>query len=78
MLNAWHLPVAPFVKQHNDKLTITLWLSGENPPSRVTLRSEFDNEEISLAMRKQRRQPQPGVAGDAQYRVRATPSPLQL
>lgn len=61
MLNAWHLPVAPFVKQHNDKLTITLWLSGENPPSRVTLRSEFDNEEISLAMRKQRRQPQPGV-----------------
>ncbi|HHR4489464.1 TPA: hypothetical protein ACS53J_004509, partial [Salmonella enterica] len=21
MLNAWHLPVAPFVKQHNDKLT---------------------------------------------------------
>ncbi|WP_413816947.1 hypothetical protein, partial [Salmonella enterica] len=25
MLNAWHLPVAPFVKQHNDKLTITLW-----------------------------------------------------
>ncbi|MDI8954437.1 hypothetical protein MJO10_33215, partial [Salmonella enterica subsp. enterica serovar Anatum] len=41
----------PFVKQHNDKLTITLWLSGENPPSRVTLRSEFDNEEISLAMR---------------------------
>ncbi|EGI5982788.1 maltodextrin glucosidase, partial [Salmonella enterica subsp. enterica serovar London] len=61
MLNAWHLPVAPFVKQHKDKLTITLWLSGENPPSRVTLRSEFDNEEISLAMRKQRRQPQPGV-----------------
>ncbi len=61
MLNARHLPVAPFVKQHNDKLTITLWLSGENPPSRVTLRSEFDNEEISLAMRKQRRQPQPGV-----------------
>lgn len=84
MLNAWHLPVAPFVKQHNDKLTITLWLSGENPPSRVTLRSEFDNEEISLAMRKQRRQPQPaaagrdGVASDAQYRVRAAPSPLQL
>ncbi len=78
MLNAWHLPVAPFVKQHNDKLTITLWLSGENPPFRVTLRSEFDNEEISLAMRKQRRQPQPGVTGDAQYRVRAAPSPLQL
>ncbi|HCC0887860.1 TPA: maltodextrin glucosidase [Salmonella enterica] len=61
MLNAWHLPVAPFVKQRNNKLTITLWLSGENQPSRVTLRSEFDNEEISLAMRKQRRQPQPGV-----------------
>lgn len=61
MLKAWHLPVAPFVKQHNDKLTISLWLSGENPPARVMLRSEFDNEEISLAMHKQRRLPQPGV-----------------
>lgn len=29
MLNAWHLPVAPFVKQHKDKLTITLWLKPE-------------------------------------------------
>lgn len=76
MLNAWHLPVAPFVKQHNDKLTITLWLSGENPPSRVTLRSEFDNEEISLAMRTAAGRD--GVASDAQYRVRAAPSPLQL
>lgn len=61
MLNAWHLPVAPFVKQSNDRLTITLWLAGENPPQRVTLRAENDNEEISLSMRKQRSQPQPGV-----------------
>ncbi|NDO80544.1 maltodextrin glucosidase [Citrobacter sp. NCU1] len=61
MLNAWHLPVAPFVKQNKDKLAITLWLRGENPPQRVTLRAENDNEEISLAMRPLRAQPQPGV-----------------
>ena len=61
MLNAWHLPVAPFVKQNKDQLTITLWQAGENPPQRVTLRAENDNEEISLAMHKQRSQPQPGV-----------------
>ncbi len=61
MLNAWHLPVAPFVKQNKDQLTITLWLAGENQPQRVTLRAENDNEEISLAMHKQRSQPQPGV-----------------
>ncbi|WP_247752526.1 hypothetical protein, partial [Citrobacter freundii] len=47
MLNVWHLPVAPFVKQNKDQLTITLWLAGENPPQRVTLRAENDNEEIS-------------------------------
>ncbi|AMH13557.1 maltodextrin glucosidase [Citrobacter sp. FDAARGOS_156] len=61
MLNAWHLPVAPFVKQNKDQLTITLWLAGENPPQRVTLRAENDNEEISLSMHKLRSQPQPGV-----------------
>lgn len=61
MLNAWHLPVAPFVKQNNDKLVITLWLTGEQLPERVTLRAEFDNEETSLPMHKVRSQPQPGV-----------------
>lgn len=61
MLNAWHLPVAPFVKQNNDKLVITLWLTGEHLPERVTMRAEFDNEETSLPMHKQRRQPHPGV-----------------
>lgn len=61
MLNVWHLPVAPFVKQNNDQLTITLWLSGENPPQRVTLRAENDNEETSLVMHKLRTQPHPGV-----------------
>ncbi|HHW3438371.1 TPA: hypothetical protein ACULH5_003842, partial [Escherichia coli] len=25
MLNAWHLPVPPFVKQSKDQLLITLW-----------------------------------------------------
>ena len=61
MLNAWHLPVAPFVKQNKDQLTITLWLTGENLPQRVTLRAENDNEETALAMHKLRTQPSPGV-----------------
>ncbi|HGL6327684.1 TPA: maltodextrin glucosidase [Citrobacter amalonaticus] len=61
MLNAWHLPVAPFVKQNKDQLAITLWLTGENLPQRVTLRAENDNEEIALAMHKLRTQPLPGV-----------------
>lgn len=26
MLNAWHLPVPPFVKQSKDQLLITLWV----------------------------------------------------
>ena len=50
MLNAWHLPVAPFVKQNKDNLVITLWLAGENQPERVTLRAEIDNEETGLKM----------------------------
>lgn len=29
MLNARHLPVAPFVKQNKDNLVITLWLAGK-------------------------------------------------
>lgn len=61
MLNAWHLPVAPFVKQNKDQLTITLWLTGENLPQRVTLRAENDNEETALVMHKLRTQPSPGV-----------------
>ncbi len=61
MLNARHLPVAPFVKQNKDNLVITLWLAGDNQPERVTLRAEVDNEETSLKMHKVRSQPQPGV-----------------
>ncbi|MCZ4672887.1 maltodextrin glucosidase [Citrobacter sedlakii] len=61
MLNAWHLPVAPFVKQNKAQLSITLWLAGENLPQRVTLSAENDNEETSLAMHKLRSQPHPGV-----------------
>lgn len=63
-----------FVKQHNNKLTMMLWLGRENLSSRVTLRSEFDNEEISLA----RAQTVPlgaagrdGVVSNARYNVRA-------
>ncbi|WP_330985323.1 MULTISPECIES: maltodextrin glucosidase [Enterobacterales] len=61
MLKAWHLPVAPFIKQQQDRLAITLWLSGEVPPLRVTLRAEEDNEEIALPMHRLRSEPQPGV-----------------
>ncbi|SNY61616.1 maltodextrin glucosidase [Enterobacter sp. CC120223-11] len=61
MLKAWHLPVAPFIKQQQDRLTITLWLSGEAPPLKVTLRAEEDNEEISLPMHRLRSEPYPGV-----------------
>ena len=48
MLKAWHLPVAPFIKVQQDRLFITLWLSGESLPQRITLRAEEDNEELSL------------------------------
>lgn len=61
MLKAWHLPVAPFLKQQQDRLVITLWLSGEIPPLRVTLRAEEDNEEITLQMHRLRSEPSPGV-----------------
>ncbi len=40
MLKAWHLPVAPFIKVQQDRLFITLWLSGESLPQRITLRAE--------------------------------------
>ncbi len=61
MLHAWHLPVAPFVKHNKDQLVITLWLTGNKLPSRVTLRVEIDNEETSLVMRRVRIAPKPGV-----------------
>jgi alpha-glucosidase len=49
------LPVAPFIKVQQDRLFITLWLSGESLPQRITLRAEEDNEELSLPMRSARR-----------------------
>lgn len=52
---------APFVKQSKDQLLITLWLTGEDPPQRIMLRTEHDNEEMSVPMHKQRSQPQFGV-----------------
>ncbi|HBQ2699264.1 TPA: maltodextrin glucosidase [Klebsiella pneumoniae] len=61
MLKAWHLPVAPFIKVQQDRLFITLWLSGESLPQRITLRAEEDNEELSLPMQRLRQAPQPGV-----------------
>lgn len=61
MLQAWHLPVAPFVKQNKDQLVMTLWLTGSKPPSRVTLRAEIDNEETSIPMRRIRLAPKSGV-----------------
>ena len=61
MLNAWHLPVAPFVKQNKEKLQVILWLTGDALPLRVTLRAENDNEETSIRMRPLRSAPKPGV-----------------
>ncbi|HDH0370067.1 TPA: maltodextrin glucosidase [Klebsiella variicola subsp. variicola] len=61
MLKAWHLPVAPFIKVQQDRLFITLWLSGESLPQRITLRAEEDNEELSLPMQRLRQAPQPGM-----------------
>ena len=61
MLKAWHLPVAPFIKEQQERLMITLWLSGDDLPPRVTLRAEEDNEELSLPMHRLRQAPHPGV-----------------
>jgi len=61
MLNAWHLPVAPFIKRNKDQLVITLWLSGSDLPTRVKLRAEKDNEEYSIEMHRHRLAPQPGI-----------------
>ncbi|MDU2937999.1 MAG: maltodextrin glucosidase [Enterobacteriaceae bacterium] len=61
MMRACHLPAEPFIRQRRDQLTITLWLSGEHLPTRVVLRSELDNEEISLPMRRSAHAPHPGV-----------------
>ena len=62
MLNAWHLPVAPFVTLRGTRLTITLWLTGSALPTRVSLRAERDNEEIQVPMRRLGREPHPGVS----------------
>lgn len=61
MLNAWHLPVAPFIKQQQDKLIISLWLRGDDLPQRVTLRAEVDNEEMALPMRRSGKSPKQDV-----------------
>ncbi|WP_039056270.1 maltodextrin glucosidase [Enterobacter sp. Bisph1] len=61
MLNAWHLPVAPFVKQKQDQLVITLWLAGTSLPERVTLRTEMDNEETPVVMHCGRKATADGV-----------------
>ncbi|MDH2911976.1 maltodextrin glucosidase [Kosakonia sp. HypNH10] len=61
MLNAWHLPVAPFVKAHQQQLIINLWLRGTDLPSRVTLRIEIDNEETPVAMHRARNTANNGV-----------------
>ena len=59
MLQAWHLPVAPFIKEQQERLMITLWLSGDDLPPRVTLRAEEDTEELSLPMHRLRQAPYP-------------------
>ena len=79
MLKAWHLPVAPFIKVQQDRLFITLWLSGESLPQRITLRAEEDNEELSLPMQRLRRAAAGVVAWRGEIsRQRPAAPPLQL
>lgn len=61
MLNAWHLPVAPFVQARSTGLHITLWLSADELPGSVVLRCEKDNEETSIAMTRQKNSPYEGI-----------------
>ncbi len=81
MLKAWHLPVAPFIKVQQDRLFITLWLSGESLPQRITLRAEEDNEELSLPMQRLRQcaaARRGGMARRNLSRQRSAAPPLQL
>lgn len=80
MLKAWHLPVTPFIKVQQDRLFITLWLSGESLPQRITLRAEEDNEELSLPMQRlrRRRSGRGGMARRNLSRQRPAAPPLQL
>lgn len=61
MLNAWHLPVAPFVAVRQGQLQVSLWLAGDALPQRVILRYEDDNEETVIPMKRQSRSPVAGV-----------------
>lgn len=61
MLHAWHLPVAPFIQIRKEKMYVTLWLSGDDLPSRVVLRCEKDNEETSVTLTRQKNAPCEGV-----------------
>lgn len=61
MLNAWHLPVAPFIKLQNGRLSVTLWLRGNDLPQRVTMRVEVDNEECVFVMKRLSKAPSPGI-----------------
>lgn len=66
MLNAWHLPVAPYVRRCGEALEVSLWLAGTALPRQVLMRCEPDNEEWLLAMRLRRQPPY------AIYRARLT------
>ncbi|PUY24388.1 maltodextrin glucosidase, partial [Cronobacter sakazakii] len=78
MLNAWHLPVAPFIHRQGEKLLITLWLAGDALPEKVMLRYERDNEETPFEMKRLTAAPHPQVSawqasiplGDGQPRRR--------
>lgn len=50
MLQAWHLPVAPFMQKRNRHLILSLWLAGDELPDAALLRYEQDNEEWLLPM----------------------------
>ncbi|MBJ3814776.1 maltodextrin glucosidase [Shimwellia pseudoproteus] len=62
MVDAWHLPVAPFVRLRQQRLWITLWLRGEALPGQVILRHEWDNEECAVPMIRQKKAGPGGVS----------------
>ena len=62
MWNAWRRRVAPFVPLREERLALTLWLTGSLLPTRISLRTERGNEEIHLPMTRLKRAPQPGVS----------------
>ena len=62
MVEAWHLPVAPFATLRQQRLWITLWLRSTALPEQVIVRHEWDNEECAVPMVRQKKTGPGGVS----------------